>query len=185
MMRLGGSRRLTSLFDEFLGKIGKYANVGVQWEGEVRARRMGARCAVAPRWADLTDASLIFHSGDMSTRSIVTRNGNVNTADDNSRHWLDCLTDKCYRVAIGPLSHSKPRVPSYIMVTYRSASFVVVQIHLFSQGFPSLAGVDELSAETEPEAYVVAAAAPLPDSYVGGGGGAGPVRDAVNVRVIA
>lgn len=31
-----------------------YANVGVQWEGD--ARRMGACCAVAARWAELSDA---------------------------------------------------------------------------------------------------------------------------------
>lgn len=60
-----------------------------------------------------------------------------------------------------------------------------MEIHFFSKGFASFAGVDEFSAESEAEADVVAAAAPLPDADVGGGGGAGAVRRAVDVRVVA
>lgn len=69
--------------------------------------------------------------------------------------------------------------------THRSASLVVVQVHLLPERFSSLAGVDELAAEAEAKADVVAAAAPLPYAHIGGGSGAGAVRHAVDVRVVA
>lgn len=59
-----------------------------------------------------------------------------------------------------------------------------MQVHFFSQRLRSFAGVDEFSAESEAEADVVTATAPLPDAYVGGGSGARAVRRAVNMRVV-
>lgn len=57
MTRLGGSGRPTSLFDEFWeGADSGYANVGVRWEGDARAQRMSACCAVVARWYAPPDA---------------------------------------------------------------------------------------------------------------------------------
>lgn len=69
--------------------------------------------------------------------------------------------------------------------THRSASLVVMQVHLLPQGLPSLARVDELATKSEPESDVVAAAAPLPDADVRCGCGAAAVRRAVDVRIVA
>lgn len=68
--------------------------------------------------------------------------------------------------------------------TYRSARFVVMEVHFFSEGFPSFAGVDEFPAESESEADIVAATAPFPYTDVGCRCGAGPVRRAVDMRVV-
>lgn len=38
------------------GAFGGYANVGVQWEGDARAQRMGAGCADVAQWAEPLDA---------------------------------------------------------------------------------------------------------------------------------
>lgn len=71
------------------------------------------------------------------------------------------------------------------VVTYRSAGLVVVEIHFFSERFAAFAGVYEFSAESEAEADVVATAAPLPDTHIGGGGRAASVRLALHMRVVA
>lgn len=49
-----------------------------------------------------------------------------------------------------------------LVVTYRSARLIVVQIHLLAQIASTLAGVHEFARELETEPDVVRAAAPLP-----------------------
>lgn len=68
--------------------------------------------------------------------------------------------------------------------TYRSTSFIVVQVHFFSQCFPSFACVDKFPAESEAEADVVAASAPFPNAHIGGDSSSRAVRRSVYVRVV-
>lgn len=59
-----------------------------------------------------------------------------------------------------------------------------MKVHFLSECLPPFSSVNEFPAESEPEANVIAASPPLPDSDVGSCGGARPVRCPVDVGIV-